>query len=283
MKKRAILILILLVLFLYPLKLRADIDNRLPSPISFKVEPLHWSFVNTLLPKFSTFTIIDWETGKSFQVQRRAGRNHTDVQPLTSKDTKIMKSLYNGKWSWKRRAILVQTKDYLIAASMHGMPHGAGALQNNFPGHFCIHFNGSTTHRSKRMDFSHKLMILKAAGLVEDYLSKMNIPTFTEAFIESINQQDPYLLNLTLTKGWENDIMLSKWMKTIESIKIKSDFIIETNMEEDALLFKNLSIPVTIYSTINGKDEGYMSLQLIRSSPFEKWSVSYEELKFIPN
>ena len=57
-----------------------------------------------------------------------------------------MKTIYNGKWSWKRRAILIITHDQLLAASMHGMPHGAGALKNGFPGHFCVHFYGSTTH-----------------------------------------------------------------------------------------------------------------------------------------
>ncbi|MDQ7862438.1 hypothetical protein RCO48_19805 [Peribacillus frigoritolerans] len=44
----------------------------------------------------------------------------------------------------------------MIAASMHGMPHGAGALQNGFSGHFCVHFSGSITHRLKNEDLSHK-------------------------------------------------------------------------------------------------------------------------------
>ena len=42
----------------------------------------------------------------------------------------------------KRRAIIVLIdENQIIAASMYGrMPHGAGALQNGFPGHFCVHF-----------------------------------------------------------------------------------------------------------------------------------------------
>ena len=82
-----------------------------------------------------------------------------------------MKEIYGGKWSWKRRAIIVIHQDQWIAASMHGMPHGAGALENDFPGHFCIHFYGSKTHRTNSMDLSHKLMILKAAGKLQEYVN----------------------------------------------------------------------------------------------------------------
>ena len=90
---------------------------------SFTVEILPWDQVKEIIPKQSYFTIIDVETGLSFKVQRRAGSKHADVQPVTKKDTKIMKSIYGGKWSWDRRAILVLVHDQLISASMNGMPH----------------------------------------------------------------------------------------------------------------------------------------------------------------
>ena len=64
-----------------------------------------------------------------------------------------MKKIYNDQWSWKRRAIIVLVKDQMIATSMHGMPHGTGALQNDFPGHFCVYFFGSITHRLKNQYF----------------------------------------------------------------------------------------------------------------------------------
>lgn len=125
----------------------------------YSIEMLPWETVNELIPNRSFFTIMDVETGKKFKVQRRAGSRHADVQPITDNDTKIMKEIYNGKWDWKRKAIIVISNARWIAASMHGMPHGAGALNNNFPGHFCVHFYGSTTHLTGKMDLSHKLMI----------------------------------------------------------------------------------------------------------------------------
>ena len=65
-----------------------DSDN----PISFTVKILPWEKANEVLPNKSIFTILDVETGLHFTVQRRAGSNHADVQPLTYQDTKIMKN-----------------------------------------------------------------------------------------------------------------------------------------------------------------------------------------------
>src|SRR3954463_1442239 len=186
MKKKIVLITVILFL-LYGQGIQAAIN------ISYKIEMLPWEEVNKVLPKYSKFTVLDIETGKRFKVQRRAGSHHADVQPLTSKDTKIMKKIYGGKWSWKRRAIVVISEDQWVAGSMHGMPHGGGALKNNFPGHFCIHFYGSTTHRTNSMDLSHMLMIYKASGRLEEYLSKASPYETVEAFIAGFKQQDAYI------------------------------------------------------------------------------------------
>ncbi|MGF3102679.1 hypothetical protein [Rossellomorea sp. DUT-2] len=162
---------------------------------SFTVEILPWDQVKDIIPKQSYFTIIDIETGLSFKVQRRAGSKHADVQPVTEKDTKIMKSIYGGKWSWDRRAILVLVHDQLISASMNGMPHGAGALQNNFPGHFCVHFYGSTTHKTPTPDLAHKIMILKAGGKLDEFLYKLDPYELISVMEIAVNQQDEKLIS----------------------------------------------------------------------------------------
>jgi len=121
----------------------------------FYGEFLTWKEVDGLLPIYAKANIIDFETLWEFRVQRRAGTSHADVQPLSAEDTEIMKNIYGGHWSWRRRAIIVQLDNgRMISASMHGMPHGQGAIKgNNFNGHFCIHFRDSTTHGShKRME-----------------------------------------------------------------------------------------------------------------------------------
>jgi len=130
-------------------------------------ELLPWEEVKKIFPLMGYATVIDFDTRLSFRVQRRAGHDHADVQPLTREDTAVMKKIYKGRWSWERKAILVEINGRRIAASMHGMPHGAGAIQKNqFPGHFCIHFYNSLTH-SHNMDPDHMRMVLRAAGKVE--------------------------------------------------------------------------------------------------------------------
>lgn len=125
---------------------------------------LPWEEVDIIFPIFALAKITDIYTGASFSVQRREGSLHADVQPLTTEDTAIMKKIYNGHWSWDRKGIILETGGYRIAASMNGMPHGSGKIDDNrFPGHFCIHFLGSTTH-SGNMDLRHHQEILKASG-----------------------------------------------------------------------------------------------------------------------
>jgi len=125
---------------------------------------LVWEEVDKIFPMYATAKITDIYTGNSFSVQRREGSTHVDAQPLTAEDTAIMKKIYGGQWSWERKGIIVEVRDYRISASMNGMPHGSGKIQdNNFPGHFCIHFLGSTIH-SGGMDIQHHREILKAAG-----------------------------------------------------------------------------------------------------------------------
>ncbi|CAH0347110.1 hypothetical protein [Bacillus sp. CECT 9360] len=98
------------------------------------------------------------------------------------------------------KAIIVLVKDQMIAASMHGMPHGAGSINNGFPGHFCVHFSGSTTHRSGRADLAHELMILKASGKIDEYLNEAEPYELINIFAIAINQTDTKILHAIVSK-----------------------------------------------------------------------------------
>ena len=109
------------------------------------------------------YTVKDVVTGKTFQARRRFGSNHLDSEPLTAADTAIMKSIYGGSWSWNRRAVLVLYNGHVYAGSMNGMPHGTcGITNNNFDGHFCIHFYKSRTHGTNRVDEAHQNCVARA-------------------------------------------------------------------------------------------------------------------------
>ncbi|PLR78381.1 hypothetical protein CU633_05205 [Bacillus sp. V3-13] len=266
MKKIALAILLLLIwTFADTAASAAKKDDR--------VQMLPWEEVNKLLPKYSTFTVEDLETGKRFTVQRRAGSSHADVQPISKKHTKTMKRIYNGKWSWKRRAIIVEHKGKRIAASMHGMPHGAGAIQNNFPGHFCIHFFGSTTHRTDHMDLSHKLMIFKAAGKLEEYLAAAGPSELIDAYAAGIKEEDEKILkNIILEK--RNYIPI---FKKVENVSI-SQMSAPTENEFQTDLFVSVPVKIEWYVKGEGRVKFKGEINLIRYSPEGPWKLDSEKL-----
>ena len=130
---------------------------------SGSTERLNWfNGGSKKIPKGATFKVKDIRTGKVFTVKRWSGANHIDAEPATKSDTATLKSIY-GHWSWKRRAVLVKYNGHVYAASMNGMPHGTQTISgNNFDGHFCIHFYGSKTHGSKKVDSMHQSCVAEA-------------------------------------------------------------------------------------------------------------------------
>jgi hypothetical protein len=154
-------------------------------------EYIPWDQAKALLPMKSLLTIVDLETGSFFHAQRRAGRDHADVQPLTRKDTAVMRRIYDGRWSWNRRAILVKIGGRTLAASMHGMPHGGDGIPGNgFSGHFCVHFLGSSTHRSGLTDPDHQFMVHKAAGKLDEYMAQATPAELVSIFVTAVNANE---------------------------------------------------------------------------------------------
>lgn len=124
-----------------------------------------WTVASKVFAIGDIATITDLDTGLQYQVVRKAGTNHADCQPLTAADTANMLKAYGGEWSWTRHAILVAVDGRLFAASQNAMPHGGQSIwDNNFPGHFCIHFLNSRTHGTDRVDPAHQAAVRKAAG-----------------------------------------------------------------------------------------------------------------------
>ncbi|GAB7388198.1 hypothetical protein BSNK01_20350 [Bacillaceae bacterium] len=237
---------------------------------------LSWEEVKRIIPRKSNFDVIDLETGLRFRVQRRAGSNHADVQPLSKADTQIMKEIYEGRWSWKRRAILVDTGTRLIAASMHGMPHGKGALRNGFPGHFCVHFYNSTTHRSKKMDPAHQLMVLKAAGRLQAHLQTAGPYQLVDAFLIALHQRDVQLLKMTLLPSARKhaESYLQKYAD-IETLRKLSPFADEA---PPALVASEIPVDVQIIRQGNRQERQAILFRLVRNSPAEPWGIALPEI-----
>lgn len=266
-----------IILFFLPMKAFAiegskDIYEDKDDPLSFMVEVLPWDQVNNIMPKYTIFTIIDVETGLTFKVQRRAGSQHADVQPLTHKDTKIMKKIYNGKWSWNRRAILVVVEDQLLAASMHGMPHGAGALKNGFPGHFCVHFWESTTHKRDKMDPAHQLMILKAAGKLDDYFNGIDPYKMIEIFALAVNNHDKKILGETIAKNKYKQKLTNKMIKELSYFSIISMSLLPMEDLHDQFVIE-VPVKVEFVDKNKGKSKKYITFVVRRDSLIDRWYI----------
>lgn len=129
--------------------------------------------VERLWPRGADARVEDLDSGRHLQVRRSGGAFHADVEPLTPQDTATLREIFGGRWSWKRRAVVVMVAGMRVAASMNGMPHGRGAIPDNeFDGHFCLHFAGSRLHRTGEPDRGHQLMVRKAAGSLADFLDR---------------------------------------------------------------------------------------------------------------
>ncbi|MGG0716871.1 hypothetical protein ABE096_04625 [Robertmurraya massiliosenegalensis] len=261
-------------LFISILIIGAHHHVRAEKKVEEEIELIPWEEVNQFIPKYTKFTVKDVSSGLEFRVQRRAGSKHADVQPLTSEDTKIMKEIYQGKWSWKRRAIIVIHDGRQIAASMHGMPHGAGALENNFPGHFCIHFYGSTTHRKNFMDLSHKLMILKSVGKLYEHLQRSNPYEVISAFIAGIKEDDEEIIDMVTIQNAE-------WKKSLSLIETIAISKMPQLPDEDLTSYLNLSVPIQIewYMKDVGIRKVNGEIHLFKLTPAEGWKIDALQFK----
>ena len=149
-----------------------------------------WEQASLLLPRYSDATIMDVATGLSFRIRRTFGTNHADIEALTKADTATIYRIWGGH-SWERRAVVVITDTgHVMPASMNGFPHagvdGVAPLAhvqnrsggfgpgtnlnlisgNGMHGHLCLHFAGSRTHGSQRIDEVHQTRVGDARAFI---------------------------------------------------------------------------------------------------------------------
>lgn len=121
------------------------------------------SDIQEILGRGTYAKVVDVETGLSFNVRRKGGINHADMETVSTSDTKTMLSLYGGVESWDRRAIWVVIDGVYYAASMNGKGHGEETgLDNGLEGHFCIHFLNSRTHGTDNVCPLHQACVKQA-------------------------------------------------------------------------------------------------------------------------
>jgi hypothetical protein len=238
---------------------------------------IRWEEAERIFTRKSVFSITELETGLTFRVQRRAGSSHADVQPMSKEDSKIMKQIYNGKWSWKRKAVLVQSGRFRIAASMNGMPHGGdGIPDNGFSGHFCVHFLESTSHKSETPDPAHQLMVHKAAGELRLYFESAAPILLAESFVEAMYQRDAEMLAL-VSERMPKD-RLSRFVAVLDSLEsIRIDRPAKRNPANAIFPNESLSaeIKLPIKLNVNGQADRAFTYAFTfkRESARQPWHI----------
>lgn len=125
-----------------------------------------WTEAQYVVPIGAKFKLIDFATGKRWNMKRTIGANHADCEPLTVSDAAIMKEVWGGVFSWDRRPATIEYNGRKIAASVSSMPHGIQYIKDNdFNGHMDIHFLNSTRHKDGEIDWQHQKNIKIAAGI----------------------------------------------------------------------------------------------------------------------
>jgi hypothetical protein len=240
-------------------------------------ELLPWEQAKTVIPRKAKVKVIDLETGLSFNAQRRAGSSHADVQPLTKADTEIMKQIYNGRWSWQRRAILVESNGRVLAASMHGMPHGGDGIPNNgFRGHFCIHFLGSETHGKGNVDLGHQLMVAKASGTLDAFERQLDPYDVINAFFLANEYGDSQLLAELFPDARHAQAGMSHF--GAEDGTVRHQFV-ETEEALDELVAADIQVETCLIRGSKCADKTRSIFQMRRLSPVEPWRIDWIEKK----
>lgn len=153
-------------------------------------EILDWySEAQYVFPIGKTGKVTDPVSGKSFNVKRTMGSGHADTETVTYEDTKVLKEIFGGAWSWERKALILEVDGRKLAVSITAMPHagvdGAPYLQNvnnrsgdygtgpnydsipgnGMDGHFDLYFLNCRRHMDNQIDPQHQYEVMKAGGL----------------------------------------------------------------------------------------------------------------------
>jgi len=124
-----------------------------------------WSWVHKRWARGEKVKVIDFNTGKAYNMIRVGGYLHADVEPATKNDCAILKATYGGSWSWDRRSVIFYLDGVWVAGSINGMPHGYETVANNgMDGQVCIHALNSKTHIRNTACPVHQRMVRRAAG-----------------------------------------------------------------------------------------------------------------------
>lgn len=243
-------------------------------------EVVSWKEVHPSFPLDSEAILEDVRTGVRLRVKRYGGYLHADVEPATPRDTAVLKAIFGGEWSWRRRPVVAIIGGRRLAASINGMPHGSGLVKDNdFPGHFCLHFLESRVHRSGRVDPSHQLMVWEAAGRLAERIEQASPEQLATWALAAVNEADEAALSLA-TVGWDGNLA-RRLMAEIRHVMVLGARASKPEAPGGPMV---VEVEALVYCTHANPDAGFRrALRLTlhprqRARPGSGWAIALHEL-----
>lgn len=125
-----------------------------------KLLDLSFNDINSLLSSGSDekYELINLENNQTYSFERIGGTGHCDI---------VFENAYPETLDWSKVAVLVKLSDNAyVPASLCEYKHG-------YENHFCLHFLGSKTHGTNKIDPTHQKIVKKAAKLGKAYLKNL--------------------------------------------------------------------------------------------------------------
>lgn len=140
----------------------SNFENNATLP-SGTTKTLDWfgSKGQDLLAANPNLTIYDVNSGVTWNAKYINGKNHADVIPASASDASKL-TAGNITGSYVRRPVVVSVNGEKYAGSMYAVGHGDTSYCDYFKGVMCIHFTGSMTHGSSKVDSDHQDAIQSA-------------------------------------------------------------------------------------------------------------------------
>lgn len=125
-------------------------------------QKLDWySTGNALINSNKSIQVFDINSQVTWNATYINGSNHADVVPATKADADKLKA--NGIiGDYVRRPVIVTIAGQKYAGSMYAVGHGEKNYVSFFSGVMCIHFTGSKTHGTDKVDKDHQNAIDQA-------------------------------------------------------------------------------------------------------------------------
>lgn len=128
-------------------------------------EAVEWASIKAQLNTGSSYKLMDYNTGETFNMVYTGGENHAEMECTTASDTAKFKEVFGAEFNYSKRPMLLSLNSEWIACSLQGEPHGEDAISNNdMAGHACLFFSGSRSHVGTVVDVEHNVNVRRATG-----------------------------------------------------------------------------------------------------------------------